>query len=76
MDDKKDLLNDEDRQYELERIEQEKAAIEEEKRRKEQEAEERKEYEKKLQEEHLELIKLKNGAITDSDIIKEVHEEK
>lgn len=76
MSEKKDLLNDEDLEYELERMEREKAALEEEEKKKAEQQNNRKEYEKRLQEERLELIKLKNGDITNSEIIKEEHEEK
>lgn len=74
MSEKKDLLNEDDLEYELERIEAQKAALEEEKNKKAEKENERREYEKRLQEERLELIKLKNGDITDSEIIKEEHD--
>lgn len=74
MDKKDELLNEEDLEYELERIEAQKAALEEEKNKKAEEENKRREYEKRLQEERLELIKLKNGDITDSEIIKEEHD--
>ncbi len=74
MDKKDELLNEEDLEYELERIEAQKAALEQEKNKKAEEENERREYEKRLQEERLELIKLKNGDITDSEIIKEEHD--
>ena len=74
MDKKDELLNEEDLEYELERIKAQKAALEEEKNKKAEEENERREYEKRLQEERLELIKLKNGDITDSEIIKEEHD--
>lgn len=74
MSEKKDLLNEDDLEYELERIERLKSALETEEKKKAEEQINRKEYEKRLQQERLELIKLKNGDITDSEIIKEEHE--
>lgn len=76
MNEKKELLNEEDLQYELDRIEKQKVALAKEEKKKADKLNQRKEYEKRLQEERLELIKLKNGDITESEIIKEEHEEK
>ena len=44
--------------------------------KKETEERERAEYEKNLQDRKIELMKLKQGVIESSDVIKEVHEEK
>lgn len=76
MEDKKGLLPDDDYEFEKqrrERIERERA---EEQRKKEQEEKSKRDYEKKLLEEKKELLRLKNGDIEQSDILKEEHTEK
>lgn len=75
MDDKKELIPEEDREYERQLRENRQKELEEQERSKELETEKRKEYEKQLQRERLELLKLKNGDISESDMIKEEHEE-
>lgn len=77
MDDKqKNLLNDEDDQYErqvyLEQIApySEEAKKQAEKLKRQQEAE----REKRIRQEKLELMKLKSGVIEESEVIKETHE--
>lgn len=75
MDDKKELLPEDDLEYERKIREDKQKELLEEERSKELEIEERKEYEKQLAKERLELLKLKNGDISESEIIKEEHEE-
>lgn len=69
----------EDIEFEKELRRQEQEAEEERKRmeeeRAEREAKERAEYEKGLQDRKIELMKLKQGVIESSDVVKEVHEE-
>ena len=62
---------------ELRQREQEEESVREklEEERREAEEKERAEYEKTLQERKIELMKLKQGVIDSSDVIKEVHEE-
>ena len=67
-----------DFERELRRQEAEEAALREklESERREAEEKERAEYEKNLQDRKIELMKLRQGVIENSDVVKEIHEEK
>ena len=79
MADNNRLIPDDDYEYEKElaKKEQERRQLEEQKRRDEAEREKQlaKQREKRIQAEKIELIKLKNGVIDESETIKEEHEE-
>lgn len=67
-----------DFERELRQQEAEEAALREklESERREAEEKERAEYEKNLQDRKIELMKLRQGVIENSDVVKEIHEEK
>ena len=83
-DEKEKLISDEDEELELSLVEQARErqrAVEEAERRAAEERaarekEEQKKRDKRLAQERIELMKLKNGVIEESETIKEVHEEK